>query len=81
METCSGSVPPEQALQHIRFKIETVSPIRDSICLGNRATSPDLTDAYFHVLIYKRDNKWFRFVWQGKMFQFRALPFGLSLAS
>jgi hypothetical protein len=40
----------------------------------------DLTDAYFHLLIHRKDRRWLRFVWKGTVYQFRFLPFGLSLA-
>ena len=43
------------------------------------ATSVDLADAYSHVLVHPRDRKWLRFVWRDRVFQFRALPLGLSL--
>ena len=67
-------------LKKIRFRMETVSSVRAAIRPGDWATSLDLKDAYFHILIHHRSRKWLRFVWQGKVFQFRALPFGLSLA-
>ena len=67
-------------LKKVHFRMETVGSIRAAIRPGDWATSIDLRDAYFHVLIHRRYRKWLRFVWKGKIFQFRALPFGLSLA-
>ena len=67
-------------LKKIHFRMETVSSIRESIRPGDWATSLDLKDAYFHVLIHHRFRRWLRFSWKDKVFQFRALPFGLSLA-
>ena len=40
----------------------------------------DLRDAYFHLFMHKHSRKWLRFTWNSKAFQFRVLPFGLSLA-
>ncbi|KAK7109784.1 hypothetical protein V1264_013769 [Littorina saxatilis] len=60
--------------------METPTSIRESLRPSDWATSIDLTDAYFHVLIHPSDRKWLRFRWAEKAFQFRALPFGLSLA-
>ena len=54
--------------------------VRDALRPGDWVTSIDLTDAYFHILIHPSDRKWLRFRWGEKMYQFRALPFGLSLA-
>ena len=67
-------------LRRIKFRMETPASVRSSIRQGDWATSIDLTDAYFHVLMHARDRKYLRFVWGARIFQFRALPFGLSLA-
>ena len=42
------------------------------------AFSLDLTDAYLHVPIHPRSRKYLRFTLKGRVFHFRALPFGLS---
>ena len=62
------------------FRMETPASIRDSIHKGDWATTLDLRDAYFHVSIHPRDRKFLRFSWKEKVFQFKVLPFGLSLA-
>ena len=67
-------------LLEVPFRMETVASIREAVRPGDWGASLDLTDAYFHVPIAKADRKWLRFVWEGQVFQFRALPFGLSLA-
>ena len=67
-------------VRRIRFRMETTVSVRESIRPGDWATSLDLKEAYFHILIHPRDQKWLRFTWQGRVFQFRALPFGLSLS-
>ena len=67
-------------LKRVRFRMETNTSVRESIRPGDWGASIDLTDAYFHIPIHPRDRKWLRFVWEGKVFQFCALPFGLSLA-
>ena len=40
----------------------------------------DLTDAYLHVSIYPASCKYLQFSLKDKIFQFRALPFGLSMS-
>lgn len=62
------------------FKMETNRSIRASILPGMWTTSLDLSDAYFHVPIAPSFRKYLRFVWKNRIFQFRALPFGLSTA-
>ena len=42
------------------------------------AFSLDLTDAYLHVPIHTRSRKYLRFTLRGRVYQFKALPFGLS---
>ena len=62
------------------FRMETASSIRDSIRPRDWVVSVDLKDAYFHLLIHRADRKFLRFTWQGKIYQFRAVPFDLSPA-
>jgi ribonuclease HI len=69
-----------QFLQRIPFRMETPSSIRAAIRQDDWATSLDLTEAYFHILIHKKYRKFLRFTWKGQVYQFRTLPFGLSLA-
>ena len=60
------------------FRMETQKKVRNSIQPNDWAFSLDLTDAYLHVLIHPASRKYLRFSLKGKIFQFRALPFGLS---
>ena len=67
-------------LQQKRFRMETAMSIRESMRPGDWAVSLDLKDAYFHLLIHEADRKFLRFSWEGKVYQFRALPFRLAPA-
>ena len=67
-------------LEKVKFKMETPASIREAIRPGDWAASIDLTDAYFHIPIFPGDRKYLRFTWEGRVFGFRVLPFGLSLA-
>ena len=60
------------------FRMETQKKVRNSIHPKDWAFSLDLTDAYLHVLIHPMSRKYLRFTLNNKLFQFRALPFGLS---
>ena len=65
-----------QFLREIPFRMETTVSVHEVIRVGDFATSVDLTDAYFHVLIHPGVQKWLCFVWISRVCQFRALPFG-----
>ena len=60
------------------FKMETTVSVAAAVQPGDWATSLDLTDAYFHVPIAPWFRKFLRIVVNGKAYQYRALPFGLS---
>ena len=60
------------------FKMETQRKVRKAIRLNDWAFSLDLTDAYLHILIHHRSRKYLRFTLRGRVYQFKALPFGLS---
>ena len=63
-----------------RFKMETVKSICSLLHQGAWTFSIDLTDAYFHIPIHKASRKFLRICFQGRVFQFRALPFGIAIA-
>jgi hypothetical protein len=62
------------------FKMETNRSIRASMLPEMWSTSLDLADAYFHCPISVALRKYLRLVWDSKVFQLRALPFGLAIA-
>ena len=62
------------------FKMETAEVIRASLQAGEWVASIDLTDAYFHVPIHQKFQKYLRFHVQGQAYQFRALSFGIATA-
>ena len=60
--------------------METAEVIRASLQTGEWVASIDLTDAYFHVPIHPKFQKYLRFHVQGRADQFRALPFAIATA-
>ena len=62
------------------FKMETPETIRTSLQAGEWVTSIDFKDTYFHIPIHSQSSKYMRFHLQGRSYQFKALPFGLSTA-
>ena len=62
------------------FLMETPETIRTSLQTGEWVTSIDFKDAYFHIPIHSQSRKYMHFHLQGRSYQFKALPFGLSTA-
>ncbi|XP_076144523.1 uncharacterized protein LOC143127104 [Alosa pseudoharengus] len=62
------------------FKMLTTRQILVSIEREEWFTSLDLKEAYFHVPICLDHRQFLRFAFQGQAYQFRVLPFGLSLS-
>jgi ribonuclease HI len=62
------------------FKMSTVAVVLNTLRPGDWAFKLDLQDAYLHVPIHPKSQKYLRFAFQGKVYQFRALPFGLNVA-
>ena len=58
--------------------METANKVRNAIYPKDWAISLDLMDAYLHVPIHVTSRKYLRFCLKGRVFQFRALPFGLA---
>lgn len=63
-----------------RFKMQSLQTILDTIRDKDVLTSIDLMEAYLHVPIYSAYQKILRFCYAARHYQYRALPFGLSLA-
>ena len=67
-------------VQQVPFKMEGIHILKDILRPGDWMTKIDLKDAYFSIPVSSHDRKFLRFRWQGKMYQFNCLPFGLSSA-
>jgi hypothetical protein len=65
-------------IQH--FKMETMTTITNLLQPGDYLTSIDLKDAFHHILIHKQFRHLLRFQWKQQTYQYRVLPFGLSLS-
>jgi len=69
-----------QYLKIPKFSMENLQSIWASLIPGNFTFSLDLQDAYFHIPVHPDSRKFLRFTFGGRVYQFRALPFGLSTA-
>ncbi|MGL5405375.1 MAG: reverse transcriptase domain-containing protein [Propionibacteriaceae bacterium] len=67
-------------VQKTKFHMETTRSVLESIRQGDWMVSLDMQDAYFHIPIHRESRKYLRFMFEGKVFQFRALCFGLATA-
>ena len=67
-------------LRKEKFHLETPAIPHHSIQKGDWVISLDLTDAYLHISIHPSLRKFLRFCYQDEVFQFRVLPFGLSVS-
>jgi len=67
-------------VQKQHFKMEGSRMVKDLLQPGDWMCSLDLKDAYHSVSIAKEHRKYLRFIWNGKIYEFTCLPFGLSSA-
>jgi hypothetical protein len=67
-------------LSYQKFKMEGISSVRHTIREGDWLTKLDLKDAYLTVPIFEGHRKFLQFKWEGVLFEFVSLPFGLSSA-
>ena len=61
-----------------KFKMESSVSVAAAVQPHDWGSSLDLTDAYFHVPVATSFRKYLRIVVGGKVYQYCALPFGLS---
>ena len=83
----SGSWRPVIDLSHLNrfvdvshFQMETIQSVLLSVRQGDWMASIDLKEAYLQVPIHPSSRHLLRFVFQDRVYQFRALCFGLSTA-
>ena len=83
----SGSWRPVITLSHLNrfvdvspFPIETIQSVLLSVRQGDWMASIDLKEAYLQVPVHPASRHFLRFVFRDKVYQFKALCFGLSTA-
>ncbi|KAL1922224.1 uncharacterized protein VTP21DRAFT_9763 [Calcarisporiella thermophila] len=67
-----------QSVKKERFKMETLQSILPLIQEDDWLTSIDLKDAFLHVPVHQESRKYLQFIWGGRKYQFKVLPFGLT---
>ena len=63
-----------------KFKMDTPQKIRASMKKDHWVLSLDLKEAYFQILIPPRSSRYIRMQCLGKIYQYKALPFGICMA-
>ncbi len=69
-----------RALHRLPFKMLTPKRIFGCVRPQDWFAAIDLKDAYFNVSILPRHRPFLRFVFEGRAYQYKVLPFGLSLS-
>ncbi len=69
-----------RALHKLPFRMLTQRHIFQCICPFDWFAAINLKDAYFHVSILPRHRPFLRFAFEGQAYQYKVLPFGLSLS-
>ncbi|KAL0161328.1 hypothetical protein M9458_045053, partial [Cirrhinus mrigala] len=69
-----------RSLLRLPFKMLTSKCILSCVRHQDWFAAIDLKDAYFHVSILPRHRPFLRFAFEGRAYQYKVLPFGLSLS-
>ncbi len=69
-----------RSLYKLPFKMLTQKPIFECIRPRDCFAAIDLKDAYFHVSILPQHRPFLQFEFEGRAYQYKVLPFGLSLS-
>ena len=69
-----------ERVEYRHFKMDTLQSAIRLMTPNCYMASVDLRDAYYSVPIHKEDQKYRRFCWKGRLFQFTCLPNGLACA-
>ncbi|KAI2643782.1 ORF V: Enzymatic polyprotein [Labeo rohita] len=79
-KTHPGSSSSESSLLRLPFKMLTTKRMLTCIRHQDWFAAIDLKDAYFHVSILPRHRPFLWFAFEGRAYQYKVLPFGLSLS-
>ena len=61
------------------FKMQTVAKVRNFVPSGALFTSTEISDAFHHVPIHPRFQKYLAFTHEGKLFFFQAMPIRINI--
>lgn len=72
--------PLNQFIAYEHFKMENLETVRYLVRKGDWFLKLDLKDAYLTVPVNRSQQKYLRFAWRGRVYQFGCMAFGLSPA-
>ena len=72
--------PLNRFIRYRKFKMETNMSVLGYLTQGDWLASLDLKDAYLHIPFLPAHRPYQRFAFQGTIYQFKVLPFGLTSA-
>ena len=67
-----------KGVRHVYFQMEEVKAARNWFQKGSMCAGLDLKQAYLHVPMAPKVRKFLRFEWNGKLYEWQVLPFGLK---
>ena len=68
------------SVNYQHFKMDNILSIKALLSEGYFMASVDLRDAYYTIPVHSESRKYLRFKWAGQLWQFKALPNGLTSA-
>jgi hypothetical protein len=72
--------PLNKFIVYEHFKMENLETVRFLVRKGDWFVKLDLKDAYLTVPVHNSHQKYLRFQWEGRVFQFKCMAFGLAPA-
>jgi len=69
-----------EMVQYLHFKMESLKDVRNMIQKGDYLIKIDLKDAFWSVPVNRKSRRLMRFDWEGFLYEFRTLAFGLGPA-
>ena len=70
--------PMNRFVRKEKFKMETVQNVRELLRPGLWGATIDLRDAFYHVNVHRKSRKFLRFILDGQVYEYTALPMGLT---
>ena len=67
-------------VRYSHFKMDGLGTVKDLLRQGDYMVKIDLTDAFYHVPIARKDRRLLQFRWKDVLYQYNCLPFGLASA-
>lgn len=77
---CLNLRPLNEHVVAPKFTLRGIGELRQTLQAGDHMVSLDLRNAYWHVPLRPADRKLFQFRFDGVLYEFKVLPFGVSVA-